>query len=218
MSGLTGRSFAKQIAESDPQLQGTWAVEDLRLLCGEYHGEKGDFTYRAYQWLNQVVFDGKLPVTLFQWALTAWGGCLGQTHSPAEHPPVITLHPAIWQPHGFGKPGGWSRNIPYGRRYTLDVVLHELIHVEVDYLMGGHHGKSSHDCPEWCEAIMKAAQKLKGTMIEVPPFKAAPTKRVRENGKRRRRTPAGSITMDEISKWPHSIRVPDHYGAQEVPF
>jgi len=216
MNGLSGSFAQKQIVGSDPQLQGTWPDKNLRQLCAEYHGVKGDFAYAAYSWLNETVFDGRIPTTLIQWALTPYGGCIGLTSAHVERPPVVTLHPAIWQPHGHGK--GWSQCIPAGPRYTLDVVLHELIHVEVSYLMGGHGGKSSHDCVEWCESIMRAASRLKGTILELPPFKAAPTMRVRENGKQCRRTPAGCISMKDCSMWPHSLRMPPYYGSRYVPW
>ena len=65
---------------------------------------------------------------------------------------------------------------------------------------------------------MRASERLKGTMLELPPFKAAPTKRRRENGQQVRRTPPGSISMAEIAQWPHAIRVPQYYGSREVPF
>jgi protein gp37 len=200
------------------QLRGTRPVADLRSLCADYHGEKGDFAYAAFAWLNETVFEDRLPVTLIQWALTSYGHCLGFTQNKKNenNPPVVTLHPAIWSPAGHGT--GWSRTIPAGRRYALDVVLHELIHVEVNYLMRGRSGKSSHDCIEWCQAITTASQKLKGTMLELPPFRAAPTKRYRENGRQARRTPDGCLSMEQIAGWPHSVREPSYYGSRALPW
>jgi hypothetical protein len=201
-----------------PQLEGTWTADELGSLCTLYHAEKGAFAYRAYEWLNDIVFDGRLPVPLMQWALTAYGHCLGQTMPKPEQQPVITLHPAIWRRSWTNDAHGWAASITPGPRYTLDVVLHELIHVEVEYLLAGHHGKSSHDNPEWCGAIERASKRLAGTMLELPRFKAQPTKRIRQNRRQLRRTPEGCISMNDCCHWPESLRESSYYGAREVPW
>ena len=82
--------------------------------------------------------------------------------------PVITLDPAIWERSPAPRAGGWAATIPASPRYTLDVVLHELLHVDVNYLRGGAgRGHSSHDNLVWCEAVEVAASKLRGTMLEL---------------------------------------------------
>jgi hypothetical protein len=203
---------------SDPQLQGTLAPAQWIRLLDFYHGKKGGFVFAGYEWLNARVWDNTLPEPLLQWALTAYGHCLGFIEPSTQQPPVITLHPAIWDKSHLSSDKGWAAQIPAGPRFTLDVVLHELIHVEVAYLRGGWMGgKSSHDNPKWCDAIERAAERLCGTMLEMQPFKALPTKRIRKDGHQLRRTPDRCLTMDECSRWPHSIREASCYGEQSVP-
>jgi hypothetical protein len=120
-----------------PSWEGTWTVADLEALCRRYHGRKGAFAYRVFAWANHTVFD-PLPLPLMQWALTPWGGCLGLTMSRAEDVPVITLHPAVWMRSATVEPDGrgWAERIIPGPRQTLDLILHELVHMDVTYRQG----------------------------------------------------------------------------------
>jgi hypothetical protein len=208
-------------------LRGTdrWCLADMEQFCEHYHGPKGRFAYAVYRWINRNVFDDRLPLPLCQWALTPYGGCLGMTRSAStQHlPPVITLHPAIWSRRFLPcrDATGWAARITPGLRFTLDVVLHELIHVDVDYLRGGwrEHGmKSSHDNPVWCAAIEAVAARLRGTLLEVPPFVSQPTRRLRVDGRQLRRPPDGCLPMDVVSRWPYAVRESDYFATQSVPF
>ena len=205
-----------------PRVPALWDAAALEAICFGYHGARGRFAYRAFGWLNPVVFDEKLPLPLLQWALTPYGGCLGFTEPRVEDDRVITLHPAIWRAAGSTR-GGWAARIAPGPRYTLDVILHELIHVEVESLLGGWRGRplgrSSHNNPWWCEAIERAADRLRGTLLELPAFVARPTvMEHQEDGRRLRRTPAGCLSMKDISRWPHSLRASCYYETRAVPF
>ena len=159
----------------------------------------------AFDWLQVTVWDSQLPLTLLQWCLTPYGGCLGLTHSERTRPPVVSLHPAVWGQTHLSSNDCWAAKIPAGPRYSLDVLTHELVHVEVNYLRGGSTGKSSHDCPEWCAAIERVGARLEGTMLELPAFKAQPTKRFREEEHQRRHTPDGCISMPDCSRWPQEV-------------
>jgi len=126
-----------------------WTVEELERLCGRYHGTKGIFSYRAFAWCDQQVFGG-LPIPLLQWALTAYGGCLGQAQiRPAHDVPVITMHPAVWIRNGNSVDDGrgWAETIIPGPRQTLDLLLHELVHVEVSYRGAGGRGTAATTTP-----------------------------------------------------------------------
>jgi hypothetical protein len=205
-------------------------VDELAQLCRHYHGDAGAFVYHAFAWANPAVFGNRLPIPLFQWALTPYGHCLGLTQPWNEtRPPVISYHPAIWTPsarHGTHRcqpEQDWSCRLVAlaGPRYTLDVVLHELCHVDVEYVRGGcgKRAKSSHDNPIWCAAIMEASARLRGTMLEVPAFTARPTIRRRTKGARQQRvTPEGCLPMSAVSGWPHALREPGYYQSREVPF
>ena len=77
---------------------------------------------------------------------------LGQTSG-------IWLHPALL--------GGATTVAPWGihpkdlgLRYALDVLLHEMMHVAVQELYGGHSGSSSHNCREWIAECNRIAPML----------------------------------------------------------
>jgi hypothetical protein len=118
------------------------------------------------------------------------------------------------------KQGGWAANITPGRRYTLDTVLHELLHVDVEYLRGGQvdvrNWHSSHDNP--CAAVEAAAARLVGTPLELRPFMARPSIRRRVDGKMRRAAPDGAISIQALSMWPQSLRELGYYEDRSVPF
>src|SRR4051812_37142924 len=113
----------------------SYSLADLTRLCEDYHGEKGRFAYEAFAWANEAIYERRLPMPLIQWALTAYGKCLGLTHSEKEESPVITLHPQTWR---------------RGPLFALDVMIHELLHVYIRYVLGQWaKGKSSHDNDSW---------------------------------------------------------------------
>jgi hypothetical protein len=206
------RSRSDRLELIDPprasQLRGTYTVGELSALCELYHRERGRFAYAAFAWANAHVYDDALPVPLIQWALTPWGHCIGHTVSRADTVPVITLHPMIWDllPRKLA--------IPSGPRYALDVIVHELLHVQVRYVRGaGGCGKSSHDNPVWAEEVVRLSPR-----IGLGPVQAAPTRRVRVEGRMLRRTPDGCISMDALSRWPLSLRPPGYYAERAVPF
>ena len=90
------------------------------------YGRRGVSIYRAFDWINEMLFFGELPMPLIVIGLTAHGRCLGWSWSPqeAEHAPVIMLHPSIWGGTERPDPWGISPDV-LGRRYALDVAIHE---------------------------------------------------------------------------------------------
>jgi hypothetical protein len=200
------------------QLEGShdWTLAELADLCEGYHGECGRFAYAAVRWTLEAVYDGKPPLPLVQWALTAYGHCIGLTHARREALPVVTLHPIIWT--GGADPDAPPR--PHGPRYALDVVIHDLLHVHILYVLGGWRGKSSHDSPLWCSEIMRLSPRL-----ELSAFQAAPTVRRRVKmpdgtSKMKRATPEGCAEMADIARWPHAFRPEGYYkeARQGLPF
>jgi hypothetical protein len=173
-------------------------LDALQEIATHYHGEKGDFAYTAFRWVNRTLFGDQLPTTLIQWGLLPYGKCIGQTRSQDDRYPVVTLHPGIWQD---------------GPRRTLDTILHESIHVAMWYLRGLEKGHSSHDNPTWASECVRLAP-----LVGLGPIQAAPTKRIMKDGKYTRATPAGCISMDALSKFPYSLRPTGYFQGPSLPW
>jgi hypothetical protein len=200
-------------------LQAPYSLDELARLCEDYHGVQGRFAYEAFRWANETIYAGRLPLPLMQWALTAYGHCIGETWLREDRLPVITLHPTIWR--RASAPSQLSRMMarrqqehPRGPRYTLDVVIHELLHVYIRYVLNHREkSKSSHDDPVWCNEVMRLSPRL-----GIPAFHAAPTKRQRKDGKMLRVVPEGCLPMADLARWPHTVRPDGYYKEKTVPF
>jgi hypothetical protein len=127
-------------------------------IASRYDGPKGVWAYDAFDAINEEYFSGGLPFPKIQWALTAHGRCLGLTKSSLR-PPTITLHPSIL--------GGTEKDNPWGvvpswlgRAFAHDVLLHEMIHISVNYVVGPGRGSSSHNCDGWIAEVNRLAPLL----------------------------------------------------------
>ncbi len=213
------------------QLGVTEFSEAARLVAAECYGEPGEFGYQAFDWVNATLFDGRLPVPLILWELTAHGACLGQTTSRLAAAPVIRLHPSL-----LGGPAPWANpwHVPsdrLGPAYALDALVHECIHVAVAYLLGGSNGPTSHNNPRWVAEVQRI-----GPLLGLN-FRAgrSVTKRVPvesgelgPSGKPKTRTvrvteDGASVEFRAISAFPHAVRGhldPTHgyYVANVLPF
>jgi hypothetical protein len=205
--------------------------EAARLVTAECYGDLGEFGYQAFDWINAALFDGYLPTPLILWELTAHGACLGLTTSRQAAPPVIRLHPSP-----LGGPAPWAN--PWrvsadqlGPAYALDVLIHECMHVEVAYLLGGANGPTSHNNPRW----VGEAQRI-GPLLGLQ-FRAgrSVTKRVPveggelgPSGKPKTRTvrvteDGASVPFDAVAHFPRGVRqrladATDYYRANALPF
>jgi hypothetical protein len=179
-------------------------IEDAcRIVSDHYYGERGLWCYRAFDWINETLFSGELPLPLITLGLTAHGACLGWTRTSVKEPdkpPVILLHPSLW--------GGTEREDPWdiapdllGPRYALDTLIHECIHVSVRFRLGGPSaGDSSHNNPEWITEVNRIAP-----LIDLEGVDAAMSKVVRK-GKRIRRVCQGNIPFNAAAKFPRAVR------------
>jgi hypothetical protein len=124
----------------------TWAAtydeqlhQAYRLIARHLYRRRrlGAFAYAAFDHINATHFAMKLPETLVLWDITEYGHCLGWTRAAADGPPIIKLHPAVVSPSSFDEriwnmPRDW-----FGLAFAYDVLLHECVHVAVNYLHGG---------------------------------------------------------------------------------
>jgi hypothetical protein len=142
-------------------------------------GRLGAFGYAAFDYINATFFEGKLPETLLLWQLTEHGHALGECRSSEDGPPVISLHPALVYPAKARLPSSeqhrekrWSILREWlGFCYAFDVLLHECIHADINYVLGGwerlqgERGQqrskwSSHNNPLWVGECNRIARLL----------------------------------------------------------
>jgi len=193
-------------------------------LAHVYWGDQGAFAYQCFEYVNEHFYEGRLPWTMIQWAPTPWGKCLGQTRLSAN--PVITLHPSIMTPRS---PHPWLVAPGYlGAAFVYEVVLHECMHVWVEYVLGGSTGESSHNCPEWIGEVNRIMPMLGFHGVRAGMTKP---KRVPVLGEQTKtgkpltkvtRVTDGDLPLEAISSFPHGVRqllgLMDYYRRKELPF
>ena len=185
------------------------------IVAKQIHGHKGTWAYETFEFINDTYFDGRLPWPHIVWGLTAHGSCVAwaSTASDKSRPPIITLHPSLLRAsekkNPWGIPGNWL-----GPLLAFDTLLHECIHVHVDYNLGGHNGRSSHDCPRWVRQVNRIAPPLGFTgirvgitkSVRVKDFQAPRTKRGKVATRVVRET-AGNVPFRIASGFPQSLRI-----------
>ena len=194
-------------------------VEDAcKLVASTFYGRRGRWLYQAFDAINRDFFFNQLPYPLIILSLTAHGRCLGWASSVKERPPQIAIHPSNF--------GGTERDEPWdipatwlGDRFAFDVLVHECIHVSIDYRLGGHSGPTSHNSPEWVAEVNRLAPLLGFKNIEAGLSK---TRRVPVEGKKTKRGKKptkvarctdGNIPFKIVATFPSGLRV--HQGTAE---
>ncbi len=199
-----------------------------RFVASTFYGERGVWLYDAFETINKVFFDGELPCPNIVVALTAHGKCLGWSASPLSAPPTICIHPSTFggsekaDPWGF--PPRWL-----GRRFVFDVLLHECIHVSVNYRLGGANGPTSHNNPQWIGEVNRIAPLLGFSGIDaamskskrVPLEGCPPTKRGRQQTRVQKVT-GGNVPFRAVTSFPIGLRAEQeiadwYYTARVLP-
>jgi hypothetical protein len=202
----TGSMRPRRVLHETPRNTVPVAVDGIEVHCRavarHYHGARGVWVYKAFDWVNETLHAGRLPYPLIVLGLTAHGRCLGWTRSPIAEakPPTILLHPSIWG--GTEKEDPWR--IPQeilGSRYAFDVLIHEAIHISVNYLLGGAaDGESSHNNPAWIAEVNRIAP-----LVGLDGVQAAMSK-VKREGKKVRRVSEGTIPFFAAATFPYGVR------------
>jgi hypothetical protein len=201
--------------------------EMARIVARHYHGKRGQWAYEAFDYINATYFGSALPTPLIVWALTPHGGCLGLTRNSQGHHPAVALHPSLL---GSTQDAPWG--VPshlLGITYAFDVLLHECMHINVDYILGGSTGETSHNCAEWIAEVNRIAP-----LIGLPDIAASRTvvRRVAiedaqptPSGKqptRTKRVNDGNVPMKAIASFPYGVRshlgLLDFYTSKQLPF
>lgn len=125
---------------------------------------------------------------------------------------MIAIHPSVFggseKKDPWGVPPAWL-----GRNFAFDVLLHEMIHLSVEYRLGGRTGPTSHNEPAWIAEVNRLApllgfegiQARKSVTKRVPVEDAAFTKR----GKRPTRvvrTTEGNVPFECVAGFPSALR------------
>jgi hypothetical protein len=113
-----------------------------RLIADHLYGELGRFAYAAWGHINGTYFGGALPETFILWDLTDYGRCLGWCRSAEDGPPIIKLHPNLVMPSdreaARAQLARWGIPVEtFGPCFAFDVLLHECMHANVEYNLGG---------------------------------------------------------------------------------
>jgi hypothetical protein len=213
------RSVPTTICNAELDVTGVSLDAAVRQVAHHYEGERGEFAYRAFDWINGELFAGELPTPLIVWTITAHGRCLGLTRS-SKRPPKIILHPSTLG--GTEKPDPWGlRPDLLGWAYAFDVLVHECIHVSVAYRLGGAKGPTSHNNPQWLAEVERLAPLLGLEGLRVARSK---TKRVRlEDGRSVvRRECSASVPYKALATFPYGVHKAlgelDHYRDNRLPF
>jgi hypothetical protein len=137
--------------------------EALRLIAKNYYGVKGRWAYDAFEFVNATCFAGELPWPKIDWEITPHGKCLGATRVRGE--PVIALHPTLLgamprEQTGRRDEFPWEISPDLlGTCFAFDVLLHECMHVSVEYRLGGWQGQgsNSHNNDVWVAEVNRIA-------------------------------------------------------------
>jgi len=182
-----------------------------KLIARECYGGLGVFAYQAFECINAMFFDNRLPWPLIVWQITAHGKCLGFTKSRPDRQPVIALHPSLMG--GSEKENPWDIDPALlGFCYAYEVLLHECIHVSVRYLLGGPNGPTSHNNPRWVAEVNRIAPMigLAGVQAEQSKTKRVPmdgelTKRGKQPTKVMR-VSEGNVPFGSVATFPYGLR------------
>ena len=200
-------------------------MEACKLMARHFYGSKGVFAYEAYDHINAAFFGGALPFAMIQWAITAHGGCLGQTSSSKL--PIITMHPSLLRGSEKADPWGMSPAI-LGVRLVYDVLLHECIHVAVNYIHGGATGPTSHNSPEWIGEVNRILPMLdiQGVIAGKSTTKRfeieGSTTKTGKAATRVERVTVGNVPFKAVAAFPYGVRthlgMNEYYKAKGLPF
>jgi len=202
-------------------------TQAAKLIARACYRGRGVFAYQAFEYINAAFFDDRLPCPLLVWQITAHGKCLGFTLPRPDRQPVIALHPSLLG--GREKENPWNIDPALlGLCYAYEVLLHECIHVSVEYLLGGAQGPTSHNCPQWIAEVNRLAPMigLAGVRAEQSKTKRVPiagelTKRGKQPTKVMR-VSEGNVPFASVTTFPYGLRQYfgelDFYRQNTLPF
>lgn len=190
-------------------LQSVSVRQAYRLIARYVYGPMGTFAYQAFEHINLTYHESRLPEPLILWDITDHGHNLGWCRSRKDGPPIIKLHPSILAGTELETPWGIESEI-LGACFAYDVLLHETIHVSIEYVHGGWDHLpgcnslwTSHNNPVWVAEVNRIAE-----IMDVP---------VRVSMKRYKRVEIPGVTNEngktlKAPRWTHDGDLkPEHF-------
>lgn len=155
-------------------------LEDYRRAAGLLYGDVGEWTYDAFDTLNDRLFNGALPPMPITWGLSAYGRCWGLTRGTTT--PRILLVPSS---AAAGHVGG-----------SVGTLAHEMVHADLGIrgLDPKHAGKP------WAARVAVVVARLPpgfdtGVIAPVRSVRSAPGAQPRKG------TPPGCWSRVELAGW-----------------
>jgi hypothetical protein len=180
----------------------------VRLIAQTYYGENGLWLCQAFDAINRKLFGGTLPQPLITIEMTRWSCCLGWCWLTEGRPPHVVIHPTLF---GVGRSNSkppWSFPPHWmGRRLAFDVLLHQCVHISMQYRLGGYEGPSSHNNEKWITEVNRLCPLIGLRGIEagrqVP--KRVPNKE--KKGTVVKKIDEGNVPFHAVASFPHGIRI-----------
>ncbi|MBF0204082.1 MAG: hypothetical protein HQK67_07140 [Desulfamplus sp.] len=165
------------------------------------YGYKGVFAYDAWLEINELYFFNSLKPIQIIWGITNYSRSLGNINDNR-----MMLHNSLFHPVS-NVVWGTDKEV-FGKKYTYDVILHEMIHQHDHQFQPQYKKKpfyTSHNNPFWCSEVIRIGELL-GYELQ-----AVPAKLKRINGKGQSYTPDGHLTRKQLASFPDCIRPNGYY-------
>ncbi len=207
MSDIT---FYEISSNECPEL--TW--EGMRSFLSLGWGSVGKKAFADYQYFNERFFLGQLPPTHLSFNYTSqYGAWLGQCAfgEVTSHGTRPLARISLCRPRSNALPARF-RGYQYSLCADSAVLLHEMLHLYL-FQRGEPAGHSSSG---WIDGVLRMSEQL-GVEVAFKPqirrripvvdrngiCETTPNKRVKRS--QQRFTPAGSLSYEELMRWPHTV-------------
>jgi hypothetical protein len=130
----------------------------LKTIARLHDGPAGVWAYDAFEFINEEYFSGHLPYPRIVWAPTGRHHCLGFATVFTGRLPSIILHPDI---------------LDWGLGFAFDILVHEALHISVEYLVGRGRGTDGHYCEGWYAEVGRLLPLMGFDGIEIDDLPAA---------------------------------------------
>lgn len=184
--------------------------ELLRQVAELYDPLVWSWAYDTWKILNEKYFNGELKVGPIEWGLTEHGRSLGRYTAVVNK---ITLHTSLLKPHS----SAWNYTGLLGERMAEDVILHEMLHQSIFQKLRTTRDEKGrcHNYQPWCDEINRLNPLLGLPGIAtISKQRRIKEKGIKGNGKAKWMPSGdGTLTLKELSSWPHSLRPEGYYEA-----